>query len=245
MLTRPSWIQVGDQRIRFAWDEERSVRDLSADAAPVLRAAMKMSMRARLVLCMGLYEWVVWRFEGMHARQEPLQIVEAGWCAAVDPNYLRFFDLTREDWRGAVEGPLFCASTWLQPAMSRGDRFPKDLYDTLSLLYRLALHVLPDGEGFGAWLGLILERLPERHPLMPDDPFADPLDHDIGRRLGPLIGRDALDPREGEATRGVDVVDALDQMLQGAKDSGNPFLRSPAELKEAGFRGSPYVAPRR
>ena len=84
MLTRPHWIELSDQEkrhIRFIWDDSRASRDFTGDPAPVLRASMKIALRARMVLCMGLYEWIVWRFEGLHGRAEPLQIAEAGWCA--------------------------------------------------------------------------------------------------------------------------------------------------------------------
>jgi len=60
-----------------------------------------MSLRARMGLCVGLYEWIIWRFEGMHTRPEPMEILQATWCATIDPRYLRYFELTRPEWLGS------------------------------------------------------------------------------------------------------------------------------------------------
>jgi hypothetical protein len=227
------------RNLRFIWDDTRALLDFTGDAAPVLRAAMKMSLRARMVLSMGLYEWIVWRFEGLHERAEPLQIAQTGWCATVDPRYMLFFELVREEWRGPVEGPLWCAATWLQPAMSQGHLFPRGVYDALSFLTRLGLHVLPNMDRFQAWLQVVLDRLVQMYPLIPDNPFEDLFDRHVSKRLGPLIGRNVLDPdKEPDVKEGVNF---LAQTLRAARDTGNPFLSSPDDLKEAGFTEVPYV----
>ena len=242
MLTHPRWIEMSDQErqnLRFIWDDTRALLDFTGDAAPVMRASMKMSLRARMVLSMGLYEWIVWRFEGLHNRIEPLQIAQAGWCATVDPRYMRFFELTREEWRGPVEGPLWCAATWIQPAMSQGHLFPRGVYDALSFLTRMGLHVLPNLDRFQAWLEAVLNRLIQLYPLTPDNPFEDLFNRRVSQRLGPLIGRNVLDPAEQpDAKRAVSF---LSQTLREARNTRNPFLSSPDDLKEAGFTGSPYV----
>lgn len=244
MLTCPSWITFDpDKRVqlRYLWDDTRAMLDFTGDAAPVLGSAMKMSLRARMVLCMGLFEWVIWRFDGLHSRVEPLQIATAGWCATVDPRYLKFFELTREEWLGSIEGPLWCAAMWLQPAMSRGYLFPRELYDGLSFLTRLCIHVLPEQDRFQRWLTMVLDRLVSLSPAQPEDPFLDLFNRDIGRRLGPLIGRNVLDidtsfdPHLG--------VTFLAQTLRDAVESKNPYLSSPDDLKENGFLETPYQIP--
>jgi len=242
MLIRPDWIHFTDREkvnIHYVWDDTRGPKVFVCDAAPVLRAAMQMSLRARLVLCMGLYEWTVWRFEGLDTRPEPLQIADAGWCAVADPRYLKFYELTRTEWLGPIEGPLWCAAMWLQPAMSRGYAFPKDLYDAISFLTRLAIHVLPRRDGFEAWLDVILKRLVQVFPEAPEEPFRDVFDRHVGRRLGPYIGRNVLNPAGTFDPE--ESVRFLAQTLRQASVAGNPFLSSPADLKDVGFRGVPYV----
>jgi hypothetical protein len=244
MLTCPPWIDFSDEEklnIRYIWDDTRALKDFTGDAAPVLRASMEMSLRARMVLCMGLYEWNVWRFEGLHPRPEPLQIAQAGWCATADPRYMKFFELTREEWRGPIEGPLWCAATWLQPAMSQGHRFPKGVYDAISFFTRMALHVLPDVGRFEAWLAIILARLVQMFPLTREDPFQDLFDRHVAQRLGPLIGRNVLDPvMKYDPLVGFSF---LAQTLSVARAEDNPFLSSPGDLKDAGFTDEPYVLP--
>jgi hypothetical protein len=244
MLTRPPWIVISDaerRNIRYIWDDTRAMLDFKGDAGPVVGASTRMNLRARMVLCMGLYEWIVWRFEGLHTREEPVEIAEVGWCATVDPRYMRFFELTREEWRGPIEGPLWCAAMWLQPAMSKGYLFPKSIYDAISFLTREALHVLGNDDRFQAWLTAILPRLIENYPDRPDEPFVDPLNRRVAERLGPLIGRTVLDP-----THQIDPQETrrfLSQTLVDARVSNNPFLAPIDELKMTGFVGAPYVIP--
>ena len=177
----------------------------------------------------------------MHGRPEPVQILEAAWCATVDPRYLRFFELPRSQWLGPVEGPLWCAAAWLQPAMSQGYLFPKTVYDALSFLTRLALHVLPDTDRFSPWLQGILARLIGIYPDQPEDPFTDLFDRQVGPRLGPLIGRNTLDPAllpNPMVTR-----QFLAEALSDTRDMGNPFLADSGDLADVGFVGQPYVLP--
>jgi len=194
-----------------------------------------------MVFCLGLYEWLAWRFQGLHFRPEPLQIAEVGWCAAVDPRYMRFFELTREEWRGPIEGPLWCAAMWLQPAMSQGHLFPRSIYDALSVLTRIGLHVMPDRDRFQAWLQVILERFAQVYPPTPENPFQDLFDRRVRERLGPLVGRNALDP--AEQPNAEPDVGFLAQNLREARDTGNPFLAMPEELKDVGFSEAPYLIP--
>lgn len=244
MLTQPPWMHLSDDErvhLSFVWDDTRAMRDFKGDANPVVRASTQMSLRARMVLCAGLYEWVLWRFSGLHGREEPLKIAEAAWCATIDPRYMTFFELTRSEWLGPIEGPLWCAAMWLQPAMSKGHMFPRGVYDALNFLTRLVLHVFPAPARFGSWSDLILKRMVLAYPIVPEDPFDDPFDRNVGRRLGPLIGRNVLDPVHPYVP---DVGRAfLAHVLDDAVMTENPFLASPGELKDTGFSGQPYTLP--
>jgi hypothetical protein len=190
----------------------------------------------------GLAEWVAWRFEGLHSHAgEPLQILEAAWAATVEPKYLAFYDLTREDWVGPVDGPLWLALTCLQHGLPKGYAFEGDLYKSLEILHGLAAHVVPDRRPYDAWVDGTVNRLSQQFADRPVDLFDDLFERRVGERLGPLIGRDSLDP-----TRPVDAArdrHALAQLLQHAAASGNPFLATPDELQELGFAGTPYVIP--
>lgn len=244
MLARPTWIVIDDaarRQIRYLWDDTRAMYDLPADTTGILGASMQMRLRARLVLCMGLYEWIVWRYDGLHDRAEPRLVAEAAWCATVDPRYLRFYELSRNEWLGPVDAPLWCAMTWLQPALSTGHQFPRAVYDALVFLARLALHVMPNRRPFTNWLDATMDRFVRRYPEMPEDPFTDPFDRDPAARLGPLIGRDALDPTvEPDEAAGRAFLAA---QIAEAVRTGNPFLATPDDLADLGFLGAPYRLP--
>lgn len=241
MLPRPHWISfkaLDHISLRYVWDDTVAIEALTSDAGVVISASMKMSLRARMVLCIGLYEWNVWRFDGLYESPEPLQIAEAAWCATVDPRYLKFYELSRTDWLGPVQGPIWCATAWLQPAISQGYLFPRGLYDAISLLTRMALHVLPNTAEFQSWLDVILDRLVKLFPLVPEDPFDDFFDRNVVQRLGPLIGRNVLNPAEEYVPELGHSM--LSEIMQSAIESANPFLSSPDDLDDLGFMGEPY-----
>jgi hypothetical protein len=246
MLSQPHWVNFGSadrRQLRFRWDDARVDDDFTGDASVVLSAALKMSVRARMALAVALSEWVVWRFEGLHARDEPRQVLEAAWCATVDPRYLAFFDVPREEWVGPVEGPLWCAMAYLQHGLPKGYELEGDLYDAMELLYLLAVHVVPEPEALERWLGPTLQRLVATYPvsLSDDDGLQDLFDHHIGERLGTLLGRDTLDP-----TLPIDLARDrrfLTQVLTDASATENPFLATPDDLEDEEFQGEPYVLP--
>jgi len=244
MLTRPTWVNFGSadrRQLGFLWDDARVVDDFTGDASAVLSAAMKMSPRARMVLAVALYEWVVWRFEGLHNHEEPQQILEAAWCATVDPRYLGFYYLEREEWVGPIEGPLWCAAAYLQHGLPKGYAFEGDLYDAMERLYLLANHVVPDPESLERWLQPTLRRLVGHYPPPQLDDYEDLFEHRIGEHLGTLIGRDTLDP-----SLAIDPVrdrEFLSRVLAEASASKNPFLATREVLEERDFEGEPYVIP--
>jgi hypothetical protein len=195
-LGRPPFVDIGGQPrgpLRYVWDDTRASRDFRSTANWVLEAAAGLSVRAQMVLCVGLYEWLVWRFAEVCDDPAPVQIIEAAWCGTVDPRFLTFFELDRNAWLGPIRGPLWCAITWLRPAITDGDEQPDEIDDALQYLTRLSLHVLPNPGPFVRWLRGVLERFARLFPRVPDDPFDDIFSQEPGRRRGTLIGRGALD----------------------------------------------------
>jgi hypothetical protein len=243
MLHTPPWVRFHDAgRLHFRWDDAvLSARHLGSDtqANAVFRAAQRIEPRARLALAIALTEWIVWRFEGLHSRREPGAFLEAAWCATADPRYLRSFELLRAEWRGPVEGPLWCALTHLGHAMSRGVDFPRHLFDALVYLTGLAMHVQPSAGPLMAWLPLVLDRLVLVYPASPEDPLvADLFASDSAARLGPWVPREVFDlaiPFDGNTGRAF-----LEGVLATARWEDNPFLATPAELRAARFAGKPY-----
>lgn len=243
MLQAPRWVRFDDpDRLTFPWDDALGgAHDFGGDAAStmVVRTALRIEPRARMALAVALTEWIVWRFDGLHGRAQPPAFLEAAWCATADPRYMRFFEVPRADWMGPVEGPLWFAITHLRHALSVGVDFPRDLFDGLSYLARLATYVQPTPAPLAAWLPPVLDRLETTFPLTPDDPLVDLFSRDPSSRMGPWVAREVFDP-----TRAPDH-DAGRLFLQGVLDTArqerNPFLAAPDELLDARFTGTPYV----
>src|SRR5262249_50139405 len=91
----------------------------------------------------------------------------------------------------------------------------------------LARHVLPATKPFDAWLKPILSRLAALYPGIgvPDS-------------LGTPVPREALDPAFD--FRPEQTTDLLRAFLARLDPAQNPFLRTPAEMAQAGFKGTPY-----
>jgi hypothetical protein len=243
MLQAPRWVRFDDpDHLTFPWDDALGgANDFGGDveSTMVVRTALRIEPRARMALAVALAEWIVWRFDGLHGRTQPAAFLEAAWCATADPRYMRFFEVPRTDWMGPVEGPLWFAITHLRHALSVGVDFPRDIFDGLSFLARLAAYVQPTPAPLMAWLPPVLDRLETTFPLTPDDPLADLFSRDPSSRMGPWVPREVFDP-----TRTPDR-DAGRLFLQGVLDTArqerNPFLATPDELRDARFTGTPYV----
>jgi len=208
--------------LRYLWDDTRASRDFVSDPSPVLEAAGPISVRARMALCIALYEWVMWRFDGLHDDPAPRQFLQAAWCASVDPRTIRFFELERNAWIGPVRGPLWCAITWLRAALADGDAKPAETIDGLQYLTRLALHTVPQPALLQQWLAAVLPRLLRHHPHRPDDLFADLLGRRIGAHRGTLVGRDVFDPGLSYDLPGAD--HWIEELLYQSRATSNPYL---------------------
>jgi hypothetical protein len=242
--TVPSWMGGREELCAvpsFVWDDTRVPRDFRADAGWVVDAADELSVRAQMVLCVGLYEWVRWRFDGLHDSPKPTQIARAAWCATIDPRYMLWFELSRDEWLSPVRAPLWCAATWLRPAVADGDEQPEELADGLDFLTRLALHVVPNPQRLEAWLRAVLPRLAELFPVTEESLFDDLFGARTGERRGALIGPRALDPSTPyDPASGHN---ALAQLLARARTGQSPYLASPEEMLDEGFEGTPYSLP--
>lgn len=188
------WLDTARLPVRYLWDDTRASDDFRHDAEALLEAMAPASHRAHLALCLGLYEWVLWRFEGLYRDPVPRQLLEAGWCAAVDPRCLAFFTLPRSAWQGPVRGPLWCAMTWLQSALQDGPYRPEEVDDGVGYLYRLAMHVLPSTALLQDWLGWLVPLLVKRSPLLVEDLYSDLFDVRLGAGFGALVDRPELWP---------------------------------------------------
>jgi hypothetical protein len=231
---------VNQPELRYRWDDTRASADFVRPAPEGLVEKLKpLHMRARLALAIGMYEWVIERFRGLHADPLPFQIAEGAWCANVNRAYMEYIELTRSEWTGPIRGPIWCAATWLLPAIYFSDQEPEEWESGIDYLARLALHVLPDPQPFEEWLRATVDRLVALYTAPPPDPFEDLFGEREEERRGPLVAREALDPafpyRKEDAER------LIREFLGKVDHRANDLLRLPEEMIEAGFTGVPYT----
>jgi hypothetical protein len=186
---------INRPELRHRWDDTRASADFVRPAPEGLVDALRpVHLRARLALAIGMYEWVIERFRGLHSDPLPFHLAEAAWCANVDRAYMEYFELTRSEWTGPIRGPIWCAATWLLPAIFFSDEEPEEWESGVDYLARLALHVLLDPHPFQEWLNATVERLVTLYTAPPPDPFEDLFGQAEEQRRGPLVAREALDP---------------------------------------------------
>jgi hypothetical protein len=151
---------------------------------------------------------------------------------------MEYIELDRQDWRGPIRGPIWCAATWLLPAIYFSDDQPEEWESGAIYLSRLAQHVLPDPSVFERWLGVTVERLVSFYSLPPPDRFDDLFGEHEEERRGPLVAREATEPTF--PYRPEDTERLVARSLRNVDYRTNKLLRSPTEMLESGFKGNPY-----
>jgi hypothetical protein len=204
--------------------------DFTFDAGPFVASVARLTLRAKIALGIGIYEWIVFRFHRVSNDPVPLQTAEAAWCANARQDCMEYFELDRMDWTGAVRGPLWCANAWLQTMIFFNDESLPDWETGLYMLMQLAMHVLPDTTVFRDWLTTCTSRLRSLYTAQPDDPFDDLFGDREEERRGPLVPREALHMtkpyRPDEAT------ELTRRYLLNTAQSGNPFVHIPRVLAD-------------
>jgi len=186
---------LNNARLTFRWDDWKASEDFTYDPEPFLAKTAGLTPRSRMVLALGFYDWVIWRLKFASPDPTPFQIAEAAWCALVDTKYMIYYEFDRRQWVGPLRGALWCAMTWLIPAVLLSDDEPEELESGISYLIRLAHHVIEDQAALDKWTSLTLDRFHALYPAAPDDPFEDLFGEHQEERRGPLIPQEALDPK--------------------------------------------------
>jgi hypothetical protein len=231
---------VNRPELRYRWDDTRASADFVRPAPEGLVDTLRpLFLRARIALAIGMYEWVIERFRGLHADPLPFNLAEGAWCANVHRAYMEYLELTRSEWTGPIRGPIWCAATWLLPAIYFSDDEPEEWESGIDYLAKLALHVLPDPQPFDDWLNATVDRLVVLYTAPPPDPFEDLFGEREEARRGPLIAREALDPAFPYRTE--DAERLIRILVANADPHTNDLLRTPEEMVEAGFTGVPYA----
>jgi len=229
---------IDEPVLQFEWDDWVPSKGFQYDSDKVVKKLARVSLRAKIAVAIGMYEWIIWRFRSVSDDPTAFQVAEAAWCANVRRDYVEYFELKRRDWLGPVRGPLWGAITWLLPMIFFSDDAPEEWESGLSYLPRLAMHVLPKPTVFEQWLDVGTKRLLRFHPAPEENPFEDLFGEREEERRGPLVAREVLDPdfdyRPEMAT------ELLRKFLRTVDYARNPYLRKPDEMVAEGFDGTPY-----
>lgn len=237
----PNYVDVasfGDGSLRFKWDDWRASQDFLFDGSNFVEKTSNASLRARTALAIGIYQWIIWRFQAALSDQTPFQIAEASWCANVFQGYMRYDELDRKDWLGPVRGPLWAAMTWLQPLVLFSAENPDEMESGLSYLVRLAVHVLPNALPFQNWLERCAQRFIVCYPAATEDPLTSLFGENQENQRGKLVPSEMLDLDFDFKPELAGI--QIDRFLRRVDYIGNPFLKTPDALLTEGFQGEPY-----
>jgi len=222
--------------LNYVWDSTRGSLDFQYDPREFISKIRSATIRAKIALCIGVHEWIIWRYHRLSDDLRPYQIAEAAWCGNTKSAYINYYELDHDGF-SPVSGILFDAMVSVGSVLKYTVE-DKDLWEyMLAYLVRIAMHVLPDTKPFKTWLEYVTDRLLLLYPAPEDDPYEDIFNDHEEERRGPLVAREALDPsfdyHPDQAPQ------LLDQFLRSVDYKNNPFLRSPEELMELGIE-HPY-----
>lgn len=251
----PSYIlkaNVDSHNINYLWDDSLIDETLQYDYAQhIISKIDKISLRAKIILGIGVYEWILGRLGEFASNPIPFQVWEVALCANIDKNYATYMEFEREDYIGPIEGALWCGFTSIIPMLYVSDNITDldniDKYDDEdSLVYggnhgaadlglvqniALVLHILPQNKIplFKSWLDGATNRLIKHYTMPKDDPFANLFGYkDDKDWLGDYVAREVLDLDYPYHPK--DAVKLCDQFLQQVDYRNNPLLVPPQQL---------------
>lgn len=246
MFQIPPYIEkakFAGQPVDFEWVEEDKTDYYNRISRQLTNKIMALSPRARLALAAGMAEWVVWRLVGLIDYRDVADFVEACWASLIDERYTIEWTRQGKDLLGPILGPQWIAARSLDSVMLDTWRRRSTIRNCQYLAF-ICQHVWKRRKVFKEWMLFAFDRLADLYPIsqVTRDYYAmrgrtgdEPFD------FGAVVPREALDPDydfNPEATP-----ELLDAFLQGLIPDTNRFLRTPQQMIELGFEGTPYRYP--
>ena len=229
----PKYIEVTgivDAPLEHVWDDDEPESNYDEEV-PILEARIsEMSDRATVALSTGLAEWVAWRMSKHSDDRMLFNYTEAIWAAIVDWHYIEPEDNPEEnlpwaDWKGPVRGPKCAVASILSEivdcAMDEEPASPETVY-----LANVVAHVLPDIKPFRLWRNGVIDRLTMLYPVNDDEPTGVPVPKEV---------LDLSFDFKPEMSNKL-----LDSYVRCLVYKKNSYLRSPQQMRKAGFKGTPY-----
>jgi hypothetical protein len=231
MLAIPSYIETADivgKPLKHKWDEEEPDLNYQSDDRTE-RSISLAGNRAILALSAASAEWIAWRLSDSADSTPLFSVTEASFAGVVDWRYVRARGgrgaPEGKKWEGAENGPISEAYFLLDRLI--GDIETESyLGEHAAMLMKLAALVMPNPKPFKDWYKAVLARLVKLHPKTISDQDGTP------------VPREACNP--DFAYQAKDAPKLLSAFLAGLDPKKNKLLAAPAEMKKAGFKGTPY-----
>lgn len=257
MYQLPEYIKankINNPEINYSWNDSNIESGLNYDYAnDIIDKIDKVSLRAKIVLSIGIYEWILGRFEGLYDNLEPEQLAEMAWSASINKEYTFYIEIDRVNYLGPINAPIWCGFNFLIPALYVSENAGIDQsnasdifgYDSdawiTALLYLISITilVLPPNKVsvFTGWLDGIVDRLLHFYQITEEDPFANLFGHsDEKNWLGEYISREVLDLNYNYNPN--EAIKLCDDYLQSVDYNNNPFLLSPEKIKTSKIKNA-------
>jgi len=224
-------LQLSALPVDYEWDNAIANDFWAAhdESSPRLAAAINpINGRAAFALGVACAEWVLARVEGHVDTSDASMRVQAAWASVAD---WRYASLPSPD--DAVDGPiefshpLYLAMRLIARAHQMYSDGNVDVNSRAQALAMEAEHVAGRHPAFEPWLEESLRRCNQHYP-----------DTGVAIEDQPPVAREFFNPeftfREGIAE------ESLARFLASLDPDANPYLRSPADMLELGFKGAPY-----
>jgi hypothetical protein len=233
-LDPPSYLvaelAVGDTP-RYAWDDWQLRPFYECHDVSQVQRWATLHEAAICGLTIAMAEWVIFKLQRFEPDPEPLQILEAAWCANIDRRYTEGLEVSRQHWQGPLRAPQMVAFDIMHEALYEFQDGAEKPLGSPCLMAQLVKHVCV-AEHFDGWLTECLARLHQYY--VAPDPMDDLFDE---TSEGLLIPREAFNPANAfdpgqapELTR---------QLLRSVDPEKNPYLCLPEHIVATGFADAP------
>lgn len=230
--------------LTYPWDDRLEVGFLvGKDQNNRLYVAIdRIAFRAKFVLGLAIAEWIVWRFHGMADTKDLLQRLEAARPTVLTSRYTKDLRVEVEDAptfssERRVDGPLRLVLHFLGEIKERYQAGYIYMTEEIVRTAVLARHVLPDNvrKDFDDWLKESIRPAVSAYP--PQPPYDKTTERYIATGEEP-VPMELYDPQWTYTPERAK--EALRALLKSLDPKSNPYLRTPSEMKDVGFTGTPY-----
>lgn len=228
--------------IDYKWDAEIAADLMECENKKLQTAVEKSTFKAGFAIGIAITEWIIWRFEGHAELGDAHNRIEAAWAGVIDPAYVN--SLEKElpedediDDKEIVGAPLVATLYKLGEIFSDYTTLNETAPERIVTQAMLARQLIPAKKAFEQWLSASLRRAAEVFPMELSHYNSDTEEYDATYEKPVPRGFFELNSvwTDNASKK------ALNEFLKSLNPKQNPYLRSAAEMKSSGFKGTPYA----